>query len=333
MFPSLKIQVTGAAGSNRTASPCQCAVQPPSTGSAVPVIDAAASLRRNTASAPISSTVAKRLFGCCASSTSWIDLLARHVVRLGLAVDLRLDQRRPDIAGADGVAGDAGFGDFERRHLGEADDAVLGRDIGRLERRGDEAVRRGDVDDAAPLARPHRRAAPARVVWNADDRLMARIASHFADRELLDRRHELDAGVVDEDVDLAERLERLRTCRRSRGLGHVGAVIATLTPCSEPILAAPRDLLGLAEAVEHDVGAGRGERPGDAEADAAGRAGDQGNLALERAGGLFGADVCLDVHGCGPFRVTVLWRCDRRRRHGPCMDAARRGNAGWLKRR
>src|SRR3984957_12720878 len=35
------------------------------------------------------------------------DLLARHVVGLGLAVELRLDERRPHIAGADGVAGDA----------------------------------------------------------------------------------------------------------------------------------------------------------------------------------------------------------------------------------
>jgi hypothetical protein len=42
---------------------CQCAVQPPSTGNAVPVIDAAMSLDKNTASAPISSTVANFLFG------------------------------------------------------------------------------------------------------------------------------------------------------------------------------------------------------------------------------------------------------------------------------
>src|SRR5205823_4772832 len=48
----------------------QCAVQPPSIGSAAPVIEAAASLARKTASAPISSTVANFLFGCCASNTS-----------------------------------------------------------------------------------------------------------------------------------------------------------------------------------------------------------------------------------------------------------------------
>ena len=37
-------------------------------------------------------------------------LLARDAVRLGLAFDLRLDQRRIDIAGTDRVAGDVGFG-------------------------------------------------------------------------------------------------------------------------------------------------------------------------------------------------------------------------------
>ena len=53
------------------ASVCdQCAVQPPSTGSAVPVIEAALSLHRKTASAPISSTVAKRLVGWFFRKTS-----------------------------------------------------------------------------------------------------------------------------------------------------------------------------------------------------------------------------------------------------------------------
>src|SRR5205823_2724028 len=50
----------------------QCAVQPPSTGKAMPVIEPAASDARKTDSAPNSSTVAKRLLGCCASNTSRI---------------------------------------------------------------------------------------------------------------------------------------------------------------------------------------------------------------------------------------------------------------------
>ena len=43
------------------------------------------------------------------------DLLARDVVRLRLTLDLRLDERRVDVAGADRVAGDAFLGGLERR--------------------------------------------------------------------------------------------------------------------------------------------------------------------------------------------------------------------------
>ena len=56
----------------------------------------------------------------------------------------------------------------------------------------------------------------ARVAWNAAERLMAMIASHFR-REILDAGDELDAGVVDQDVDAAEvMLGALRPSRRSR---------------------------------------------------------------------------------------------------------------------
>ena len=58
------------------------------------------------------------------------DRFARDSVRLRMVLDLPLDERRPDIAGADGIAGDAGFGALEGDDLGQADDAVLGRDIG-----------------------------------------------------------------------------------------------------------------------------------------------------------------------------------------------------------
>src|SRR5439155_13253022 len=47
-----------------------CAVQPPSIDSSAPVIDAAASLARNTASSATSSTATNRLAGCGASSMS-----------------------------------------------------------------------------------------------------------------------------------------------------------------------------------------------------------------------------------------------------------------------
>src|SRR3954454_8867762 len=59
-------------------------------------------------------------------------LLAWDPMRLRLAFDLRLDERRPDVARADGVAGDVLLGGLERRHLGEPDDAVLRRHVGGL---------------------------------------------------------------------------------------------------------------------------------------------------------------------------------------------------------
>ena len=67
---------------------------------------------------------------------------------------------------------------------------------------------RGRVDDAAPLARLHARHRGAdgmeggRQV-DGDDLVP------FLDREILHRRDELDARIVDEDVDAAERLLRL----------------------------------------------------------------------------------------------------------------------------
>ena len=68
---------------------------------------------------------------------------------------------------------------------------------------------------------------PGRVEGRAevdrDDRVPA------LDRELLDRRDVLDAGVVDEDVDAAEvGLGRVGHHRLDLGrLAHVGAVVAT----------------------------------------------------------------------------------------------------------
>ena len=58
------------------------------------------------------------------------------------------------------------------------------------------------------MMRPHPRSfmpgTAARMVWNADERLMAMTASHFSG-ERLNGFDELDAGIVDDDVDLTER--------------------------------------------------------------------------------------------------------------------------------
>ena len=105
------------------------------------------------------------------------------------------------------------------------------------------------------------------------------------DRELLDRRDVLDAGIVDEDVDGAEIPlglgHHLRDLARAQ---HVGRIESDAGAVRRTGLDGGRIVGRRAEAVEHDIGACRGERLGDAEADAGGRAGDDGCLALELHG-------------------------------------------------
>ena len=140
----------------------------------------------------------------------------------------------------------------------------------------------------------------SRVVWKADDRLIARIASHFS--------------IGNSSILATCWMPALLTRMSSRpnpsnvfaimlgdlaGLRHVGAEIER--PDAEIPARCSRlgraDVLGPAEAVEDDFRAGRCERAGDAEADAARRAGDQRDLAGERGSGLVGTLQDFDVHG------------------------------------
>jgi hypothetical protein len=66
--------------------------------------------------------------------------LLGQAVRLGLRGDLRLDERRAHVAGADRGRRDAVLGALEREHLDEAEQTVLGRDVRALERRRHEPV-------------------------------------------------------------------------------------------------------------------------------------------------------------------------------------------------
>src|SRR5229473_7353418 len=83
------------------------------------------------------------------------DLLLGHATRLHGLWNLVLDQRRPDVTRADAVAGDLEGRNLQRHGLGETGDAMLGRHIGRLERRGHQRMRRGGIDDAAPAPLLH----------------------------------------------------------------------------------------------------------------------------------------------------------------------------------
>ncbi len=93
----------------------------------------------------------------------------------------------------------------------------------------------------------------------------------------------LHARIVDEDVDRAELARRIGDHLADLGgLRHVGAGIADLHAVlgGEVALDAV-DGCGVAEPVEHDGAAFRRERRGDAESDAAGGPGDDGDLAFQ----------------------------------------------------
>ncbi len=103
----------------------------------------------------------------------------------------------------------------------------------------------------------------------------------FLGGEVLDRRHVLDAGIVDQDVDPAEFLGGV--CHHGLDLswlGHVCVVVGGLHPeLGADVGVQLLDLLGVAEAVEHDVGALFGQRARDPEPDARGRTGDESRFA------------------------------------------------------
>ena len=113
---------------------------------------------------------------------------------------------------------------------------------------------------------------------------MAMMAFHFSRRKILDRRDELDAGVVDHDVDGSELLGRVPDHRLDLvALRHVGAVVDALDlELALDLGALFLDRLRIAEAVDHHVRAFLGERAGDGEADPAGGAGDDGVMVGER---------------------------------------------------
>ena len=105
----------------------------------------------------------------------------------------------------------------------------------------------------------------------------------FLDRELVDRRDMLGAGIVDQDVDRAELFGGAADHRLDRlGPGQVGVAIAGADASGLDLRAHGLDLRRVAEAVEHHVRAFGRERAGDGEADAGGGAGDERGLALEK---------------------------------------------------
>jgi hypothetical protein len=96
----------------------------------------------------------------------------------------------------------------------------------------------------------------------------------------------LDARIVDQDIDAAELDDRfLDETGSLLGLHQVRAIVDDAADRADPVelLADEIDLALLGEAVDDDVRAGFREGAGDSEADAAGRSGDNRDLARKRA--------------------------------------------------
>ena len=105
----------------------------------------------------------------------------------------------------------------------------------------------------------------------------------FVHRKFVDGSDELNAGVVDQDIDRSELGERLGHHRLDPVLGReIGAVEANLHAAVGRDRPPDRfDLLGVPEAIKYDIRALCRKHLGDAEPDTAGRSCDQGGLSLE----------------------------------------------------
>ena len=107
--------------------------------------------------------------------------------------------------------------------------------------------------------------------------------------EALDPRDVLDTRVVHQDVDRSA--AGREACEHRLDLGwlrEIGAFVAHLdAELRGESGAQALDLRGIAEAVEHQVRALARQRPGDAQSDAAGRTGDERELAFQHDPSLY----------------------------------------------
>ena len=141
-----------------------------------------------------------------------------HALDEGRAA-VAFDRLGQDVAGLDAVDGDAVAGEFQRGRADEAVDAGLGRRIVAMAGAGDMRAgdRRGEQHAAGAL-RLHRHQRGARGVEGA-----AQIDRHDAvpvvRAGVLDQLPGIDAGVLDDDVEPAEAVERKR--HGGLGVGHL----------------------------------------------------------------------------------------------------------------
>jgi hypothetical protein len=146
------------------------------------------------------------------------------------------------------------LGGFKGGDLRQADNTMLGRHVGRFEGRRDEAVRRSNINNATPLLGFHDRDRHAHGVKGAR-KIDRQDLVPLLSRECLDRGDVLDASVVNQNVNVAERGSRGGDeIGNLIGLGCVGAVTSDRHAITHGnlVFCLINICLG-AETIEHDV--------------------------------------------------------------------------------
>src|SRR6185503_7128983 len=197
-----------------------------------------------------------------------VDVLLRHLVE-----DCGLGRRRGDAVDRDVVRSE-----LLAERLGEGDDAGLGRGIGRRVRVALLAGDRRDVDDAAVILRDHQRRQRPAAVKRAVEIDRQHVAPGL--QRIFPGRHVRpgDAGIVDQNVDAAERLAGVVARALDLGVvGHVDRKSRNLTSERTAGLVRKR----LVAVPDRDRRAGGEKALDDGAADALGAAGDHRVLARQ----------------------------------------------------
>ena len=211
-----------------------------------------------------------------------------------------------------GVGRDAVAAELAGLHPGECGDAGLGRGVVRLSGAAEQAGLRGGVDDAAGdvLARLGPVAPVHRGVVGGGEVALEMDPDHVVPVRLVDVEGHLvaeDPGVVDQDVERAEGVDRL--LHDVLAAGPRADVVAVDGGVAAPLLDQRHDLLGgvrvqralavqpRADVVDDDPGALTGEHQCLFASDASSRAGDDRHLAVEQSHG--DASLCRSTRQSG----------------------------------
>ena len=189
--------------------------------------------------------------------------------------------RRVHGSRAQRIAGDVVLGAFQGHHLGQPDQAMLGRHIVAAVGRSLDAVNGCQVDDAAPIARFHARHQAVHEVVGRTQIHRQRIRP-FVGGEVFNGRIVARHCVVDQDVNVAiQPLGGQDHGINLLGFGDVCTVVVGLGTGVAQHLQLVLDQSILTKAIDQHVAAFAGQGRSDFKTNAPQRAGDQGRFSLE----------------------------------------------------